>query len=303
MSLLNRGKVRDVYEVNDTTLLFITTDRVSAFDVVLASAIPNKGCLLTLLTAHWSHVLRKALPDLRTHFMTLELPHEIPGALHDLYKNRSMQVKKFQIFKIEAIVRAYLTREAWDSYQADGTVGGIKIPEGLQEGDAFPAGPIYTPSTKADPPEHDEDISEEQAAQIVGKKYAGRIKELSISVFRSAAAYALQRGLILVDTKFEYGLDTETDEVVLVDEILTPESSRFWPAETYKVGKASPNLDKQYLRDWLVDNHLEGKENVVLPVEVIQETEKKYKEAFRILVDKTFEEATGTHTADDVLQS
>ena len=296
LALVNKGKVRDIYSIDATTLLFVTTDRVSAFDVVLNSAIPNKGAILTLMTAHWSRVLRFLLAKLRTHCLALGLPDQVPASLRQSYWPRSMQVHKCRVFKIEAIVRGYLTREAWDSYQLDGTVCGIQLPEGLREGEAFPHGPLYTPSTKADPPEHDEDISEEQAAQVVGSKYAERIKELSLEIFKCASEYALGRGVILVDTKFEFGLDEDSDEVVLIDEILTPESSRFWPAENYEVGKDLLSLDKQYLRDWLVDAELSGQQNVDLPMDVVSTTEKRYKVAFERLVGKPLEEVVGDRT-------
>ncbi|KAI4244109.1 MAG: hypothetical protein L6R40_003093 [Gallowayella cf. fulva] len=293
MSLLSKGKVRDMYEVDNSTLLIVTTDRISAFDVALDTGIPNKGSILTILTAHWAKVLSEAIPDLRTHFVTLGLPPQIPSAQHDIYQHRSMQVHKLLPFKIEAIVRSHLTREAWCSYQVDSTVCGILIPSGLLEGQAFPDGPIYTPSTKAAVGDHDEDISEAQAAEIVGPKYADRIKELSLSIYKIAAAYALERGIIIVDTKFEFGLDTSTDDVVLADEILTPESSRFWPVENYEVGQDSAGLDKQFLRDWLGENGLAGEEGVVLPEEVVKATEAKYREAFARLVGKSLDEGLG----------
>ncbi|KAI4257389.1 MAG: hypothetical protein L6R42_005696 [Xanthoria sp. 1 TBL-2021] len=294
MPLVNKGKVRDIYQVNPSTLLFITTDRISAFDVALANGIPFKGALLTLISAHWSHILTNAIPGLRTHVLTLDLPTQIPHAQQNTYRHRSMQVHNLVPFKIEAIVRGYLTREAWDSYQKDGTVSGISIPAGLQESEAFPDGPIYTPSTKADVGEHDEDISEARAAEIVGSlKYAHRIKELSLEIYKVAHAYAYERGLILADTKFEFGLDGESGEVVLADEILTPESSRFWKKEGYEVGRDAEGVDKQFLRDWLVEKGLEGREGVVLPMEVVRGTEEKYREAFRRLVGKGFEEVVG----------
>lgn len=303
LPLVNKGKVRDVYSIDDSTLLFITTNRVSAFDVVLNSAIPNKGAILTLMTAHWSRVLRFLLPKLRTHSLALGLPDQVPAPLRQSYWLRSMQVHKCRVFKIEAIVRGYLTREAWDSYRVDGTVCGIKLPEGLREGEAFPHGPLYTPSTKADPPEHDEDISEEEAAQIVGLKYAEQIKELSLEIFKSASEYARERGIILVDTKFEFGLNEESDEVVLIDEILTPESSRFWPAANHQLGGDSFSLDKQYLRDWLVENKLDGRQNVDLPLEVVKVTEERYKGAFEKLVGKPFEEVVGDQTGGTGVRS
>ncbi|KAL8769775.1 MAG: hypothetical protein Q9209_004391 [Squamulea sp. 1 TL-2023] len=296
MPLIQKGKVRDVYEVDNKTLLFVTTDRVSAFDVVLVNGIPNKGAILTLLTAHWAEVLTKAIPGLRTHVVSLKLPSQIEDKSQYEYRYRSMQCRKLLPFKIEAIVRGYLTREAWDSYQVDGTVCGIEMPEGLVESQIFPSGPIYTPSTKADAGEHDVDISEEQAAQIVGVRYADRIKELSLSIFEFAQIHAFERGLILVDTKFEFGLDTETDEVVLMDEILTPESSRFWRTKGYRIGHAAENLDKQFLRDWLVEHNLQGQNHVVIHPEVVSKTEEKYKETFAMLVGSSFEKFVDEHT-------
>ncbi|KAL8635004.1 MAG: hypothetical protein Q9226_009400, partial [Calogaya cf. arnoldii] len=273
LPLVNKGKVRDIYSINPSTLLFITTDRVSAFDVALANGIPHKGAILTILTAHWSSVLTASIPGLCTHVLTLEMPTQLPTRLQTLYRNHSMQVRKLVTFKIEAIVRGYLTREAWDSYQKDRTVCGIMMPKGLKESEAFPDGPIYTPSTKADVGEHDEDISKAQAAKLIGSpEHANRIKELSMQIYKTAHAYAWEQGLILPDTKFEFGLDTD-GEVVLADEILTPESSRFWKRKTYVVGKDGDGVDKQFLRDWLVELELQGKRGVVLPESVVKETE------------------------------
>ncbi|KAI4237902.1 MAG: hypothetical protein LQ349_001502 [Xanthoria aureola] len=296
LPLINKGKVRDIYSLNPSTLLFITTDRVSAFDVALATGIPSKGAILTLLTAHWSSVLTTTIPGLRTHVQTLALPSSIPPALHSTHAPRAMQVRRLTPFKIEAIVRGYLTREAWDSYQHDRTVCGIPIhhhADGLQERAPFPDGPLYTPSTKADVGDHDEDISEARAAELVGgAMYADRIKELSLAIYRAAHAYAWARGLVLADTKFEFGREEETGEVVLADEILTPESSRFWKRETYGVGGdgGEEGCDKQFLRDWLVAEGLQGKEGVVLPGEVVRGTEERYRECFRRLVGREVEE-------------
>ncbi|KAG7007253.1 short chain dehydrogenase atnD [Physcia stellaris] len=289
--LVNKGKVRDVYKLDEKTLFIVTTDRISAFDVNLATPIPQKGALLTLLTAHWAHILTTHLPHLRTHVHSLSLPPQLPSALHHAYLGRSMQVSQLRPFKIEAIVRAHLAYEAFNSYCCDDTVCGIPIEVVLDEGDAFPRGPIYTPSTKAAVGEHDVDITEAEAARIVGEKYAGRIKELAMEVFSVAYRYALQRGLVLVDTKFEFGLDVESDEVVLMDEILTPESSRFWFVEGWRVGKKFEGVDKQYLRDWLCEKDLDGVEGVVLPEEVVSKTMRTYGVAFERLVGKSFGEA------------
>ncbi|KAI4132667.1 MAG: hypothetical protein LQ338_000607 [Usnochroma carphineum] len=289
MPLIARGKVRDLYEVDDSTLLFVTTDRVSAYDVIMGNGIPNKGILLCLMTAHWFKVLAAAIPDLRTHFITLDLPSPIPANLREQYQNRSMQVQKLKVFKIEAIVRGYITGSAWSSYQKDGTVCGINIQPGLRQSEAFPRGPIYTPSTKAELGGHDENIHPDKAAEIVGAKYAKRIEELALSLYNHGAAYAMERGIIIADTKFEFGLDKETDQVVLVDEVLTPDSSRFWPADSYRIGESQPSFDKQCLRDWLTSQGLKGKENVEMPDEVIAKTQGKYREAFERLTGQNME--------------
>ncbi|KAL8908921.1 MAG: hypothetical protein Q9207_000497 [Kuettlingeria erythrocarpa] len=281
--LVARGKVRDLYEIDSSTLLFVTTDRISAYDVVMDNGIPNKGVLLCLMTTHWFKVLSAVIPGLRTHFVTLDLPPQVPANIRGQYQNRSMQVQKLEIFKIEAIVRGYITGSAWSSYKKHGSFVGIKIPPGLHESEAFPGGPIYTPSTKAELGEHDENIHPDKAAEIVGAKYARRIENLAISLYKHAAAYALERGIIIADTKFEFGLDKETDEVVLVDEVLTPDSSRFWSAASYRVGEPQLSFDKQPLRDWLTSQDLKGKDNVNMPDDVVTMTEEKYREAFEKL--------------------
>lgn len=200
-----------------------------------------------------------------------------------------MLVRKLKVFPVEAIVRGYITGSAWSSYKKTGEVNGRKMPQDLQESQELPE-PIYTPSTKAELGQHDENISTEQAAQIVGEKYAKRIEELSLSIYKAARDYAKEKGIIIADTKFEFGLDEATDEVVLVDEVLTPDSSRFWSKETYKVGQSQDSFDKQFLRDWLTKNGLKGKEGVTMPQDVVDATRAKYLEAFKILTGKTLEE-------------
>lgn len=200
-----------------------------------------------------------------------------------------MLVRKLKVFPIEAIVRGYITGSAWSSYKKTGAVNGKKMPEGLQESQELPE-PIYTPSTKAELGQHDENISTEQAARIVGEKYAKRIEELSLQVYKAARDYARQKGIIIADTKFEFGLDEGTDEVVLVDEVLTPDSSRFWSKDAYKVGQNQNSFDKQYLRDWLTKNGLKGKEGVEMPEDVVEATRAKYLEAFQILTGKSLQE-------------
>ncbi len=199
-----------------------------------------------------------------------------------------MLVRKLKVFPVEAIVRGYITGSAWSSYKKTGEVNGKKMPPALQESQEFPE-PIYTPSTKAELGQHDENISTEQAAQILGEKYAKRIEDLSLQLYKAARDYAREKGIIIADTKFEFGLDEETDEVVLVDEVLTPDSSRFWSKDTYKVGQSQDSFDKQFLRDWLTKNGLKGKDGVEMPEDVVAATRAKYLEAFQILTGRSLE--------------
>ncbi|KAL8694477.1 MAG: hypothetical protein Q9218_000890 [Villophora microphyllina] len=302
LRLIARGKVRDLYEVDNGTILLVTTDRISAFDGMMSNGIPNKGCLLTLMTTHWSRLLSAAIPGLRTHLITLDLPKEIPldskvKGLRDQYVNRSMQVQKLEPFKLEAIVRGYITGSAWKSYKADRTVCGIKIEPWLRESEAFPGGPIYTPSTKAEQGAHDENIHPDKAREVVGAKYAARIEELALACYNYAAKYALEKGgIIIADTKFEFGLDKETDEVVLMDEILTPDSSRFWLADAHKVGETPPSFDKQYLRDWLISQDLRYKPGVEMPDEIVAKTDEKYREAFKRITGADYRSVGNTVT-------
>lgn len=242
------------------------------------------------MTAFWFRYLEKQIPGLKTHFISLDIPASAPQATRTQLHHRSMQVRRLKIFPIEAIVRGYITGSAWSSYKKSGQVNGQKVAAGLQESQEFPQ-PLYTPSTKAELGQHDENISIEEAAKIVGDKYAKRIEDLSIKIYTTAKEYAKKQGIIIADTKFEFGLDEETDEVVLVDEVLTPDSSRFWSAEKYEVGRSQDSLDKQTLRDWLTKNGLKGKEDVSMSDEVVRLTSSKYEEAFRILTGKTLEEA------------
>ena len=199
-------------------------------------------------------------------------------------------MRKLKVFPVEAIVRGYITGSAWSSYKKNGEVNGKKLAEGLQESQELPE-PIYTPSTKAELGQHDENISKEAAAGIVGEKYAQRIEDLSLKIYKTARDYAKEKGIIIADTKFEFGLDEETDEVVLIDEVLTPDSSRFWSSATYKVGQGQDSFDKQFLRDWLTKNGLKGKEEVAMPDDVVQATRAKYSEAFFILTGRSLQQA------------
>lgn len=288
------GKVRSLYQVDEQTLLFIATDRISAYDVIMSNGIPNKGRLLTLLSAHWFSILTVSLPSLKTHFLTLELPASVPSKLVSSLKCRSMLVRKLQIFPIEAIVRGYITGSAWSEYTKSATVHGMPMPTGLLESQEFPKGAIYTPSTKAEAGKNDKNIHPDQAAEIVGDKYAKKIEELSLQLYNTAKAYAWERGIIIADTKFEFGLDTKTDEVILADEVLTPDSSRFWSRETYAVGRSQDSFDKQFLRNWLVKEGLKGKEDVAMVDHIVRRTGDKYVEAFEKLTGRKYREALAT---------
>ena len=291
LPLLARGKVRDLYEIDPQTLLFVATDRISAYDKVLANGIPSKGRLLTLLSKHWFDVLSKAIPDLKTHFISLDLPPAITqgSAQYQQLQDRSMQVRKLRILPIEAIVRGYITGSAWSEYCRSRTVHGQSFTEELQESAPFPSGPIYTPSTKAPAGEKDENITRERAAEIVGPRYAARVEELALQLYKSASEYARERGIVIADTKFEFGVDDETDDVVLVDEVLTPDSSRFWDAERYEVGRAQESFDKQFLRDWLVENDLKDRQAVMMPDDVVEKTWRRYRDVYERLVGSKYE--------------
>ncbi|KAK4192531.1 phosphoribosylaminoimidazole-succinocarboxamide synthase [Podospora australis] len=287
---LTSGKVRDLYDIDDKTLLFVTTDRISAYDVIMGNGVPSKGAVLTQLSAHWFKVLSDRIPGLKTHFLTLQPPAGLSAADKAVVHGRSMQVRKLKVFPVEVIVRGYITGSAWNEYKKEGTVHGLPMPTGLQQCSKFPKA-IYTPSTKAELGEHDENISPEQAAKILGDKYASRIEELALKVYNTAAEYAAERGIIIADTKFEFGLDEETDDIVLIDEVLTPDSSRFWPADEYEVGRDQNSFDKQFLRNWLTSEGLKGKDGVEMPADIADATSARYLDAFKRLTGKTLDEA------------
>ena len=227
---LSSGKVRDIFVVDSSTLLFVASDRISAYDAILANGIPNKGAILTLASAHWFGLLPTLVPNLRTHFVSLTIPPSLPlpDDSRAALKNRSMVVRKLRVLPIEAIVRGYLAGSAWKEYQAKGTAHGIKLPAGLRQCEKLPE-PLYTPSTKAPAGEHDENIHPDQAVEILGPDHAAKVQELSLKIYTAAAEYAAARGVIIADTKFEFAVDEE-GAVVLADEVLTPDSSRFWDA-------------------------------------------------------------------------
>lgn len=287
------GKVRDLFDLDEKTLLFVSSDRTSAYDVVMDNGIPGRGAILTMISAFWFRVLSERVPGLRTHFVTLDPPAgRLTPEEAALVRGRSMQVRKFKVFPVEAIVRGYITGSAWAEYQESGTVCGLAMPKGLRQCEAFPQGPIYTPSTKAELGQHDENISPERAAEIIGDKaLAARVEELALAVYAAGRDYAAERGILIADTKFEFGLDEETGEVVLVDECLTPDSSRMWPADRYEVGRDQESFDKQIIRNWLTREGLKGKQGVKLADDVRDGTLQKYKEVFQRLTGKSFEQA------------
>ncbi|KAK4609125.1 Phosphoribosylaminoimidazole-succinocarboxamide synthase [Fulvia fulva] len=277
------GKVREIFEVDEETLLFVATDRISAYDVILENGVPSKGPILTTISNFWFNLIHSKIPGIKTHLISTQLPSSIPDDVKNQLEGRSMVVRRTPVVPLESIVRGYITGSAWSEYKSKGTVHGMKMPEGMKESEKFPKA-VWTPSTKAEQGEHDENISKDRAIQIVGEDVAKRIEEASLEIYELAHAYALSRGIIIADTKFEFGLDPVTNELILIDEVLTPDSSRCWPKEQYEVGKAQSSYDKQYLRDWLTREGLKGKEGVAMPEAVVRETERKYREAMEMLM-------------------
>jgi phosphoribosylaminoimidazole-succinocarboxamide synthase len=276
LRLRNRGKVRDIYDVDDQHLLIVTTDRLSAFDVVLPDPIPGKGAVLTAMSNFWFARMRAAIPNQLTD-TPLEKILKDPAERKQV-EGRATLVKKLKPLPVEAIVRGYIVGSGWKEYKTSGTVCGIRLPAGLKEADRLPE-PIFTPSTKADIGQHDENISFDKAAELLGRDMAEKVKNASLTIYKECAAYALTRGIIIADTKFEFGLD-EKGTLTLIDEVLTPDSSRFWPADQYQPGANPPSYDKQYVRDYLESIGWNKKPPAPkLPAEVIAKTAEKYREA------------------------
>lgn len=277
------GKVRDIYDCGDA-LLMVASDRISAYDFVLPDEIPSKGEVLTRISAFWFDRFGDIVPN---HLLSLD-PDDFPeefAPYRDYLEGRAMLVRKAKPLPVECIVRGYLTGSGKKTYDADGTVCGIKLPEGLVEASELPE-PLFTPSTKAALGDHDENISFEECERIVGPEVAAQLRDLSIELYRAAASYARERGIIIADTKFEFGL--VDGSVVLIDECLTPDSSRFWPADSYEEGRVQPSYDKQYVRDWLSANwDMEG-EPPHLPQDVVDGTASRYREAFEIICGEPF---------------
>jgi phosphoribosylaminoimidazole-succinocarboxamide synthase len=280
LPLLHRGKVRDIYAVDEDHLLIVTTDRLSAFDVILPDPIPGKGRVLHQISDFWFNQTRHILPNHvsnRSLRSVVSDPEECEPLL-----GRAAVVKRLRALPIEAVVRGYLSGSGWKDYQATGTVCGIKLPAGLKLADRLPE-PIFTPATKAAIGEHDENISYAATEKLIGVARAKEVREAALAIYRHAAAHALARGIIIADTKFEFGVDAD-GKLTLIDEVLTPDSSRFWPADTWKPGSSPPSFDKQYVRDYLEtldwNKRAPGPK---LPAEIIARTSEKYHEALRRL--------------------
>ncbi|WP_373100519.1 MULTISPECIES: phosphoribosylaminoimidazolesuccinocarboxamide synthase [Pasteurellaceae] len=273
------GKVRDLYEIDDKRMLMVATDRLSAFDVILDDPIPRKGEILTQISNFWFHKLAPIMPN---HFTGETVYDVLPQAEADAVKNRAVVVKRLKPIKIESIVRGYLTGSGLKDYQQTGTICGLELPPGLVEASKLPQ-PIFTPSSKEEVGNHDINISYAQCEALIGAQLAAQVREKAIALYRAAAEYALSKGIIICDTKFEFGLD-ENGVLTLMDEVLTPDSSRFWSVQTYREGTNPPSFDKQFVRDWLEQSGWNKQPPAPrVPAEVIRKTVDKYQEALDLL--------------------
>ena len=280
LPFLHRGKVRDIYAVGDDKLLVVQTDRLSAFDVILPDPIPEKGSVLTRLSLFWFDKLGHVVPN---HLTGIAPESVVAAAERDQVAGRSMVVKKLKPLMIEAVVRGYVVGSGWKDYRATGAICGIKLPPGLAQAEKLPE-PIFTPATKAPAGQHDENISYNEAADIIGADYARQVRDVSLRLYREAADYAATRGIIIADTKLEFGIDA-SGRLHLIDEILTPDSSRFWPKSGYRTGISPPSFDKQFVRDWLETQPWNKKAPAPkLPADVLAKTSEKYKEALHLLM-------------------
>ena len=284
---VKEGKVREVYDIGDS-LIITATDRISAFDVILKNKVEKKGTILTKMSEFWFDFTKDILPN---HMISTDVKDMPEFFQNERFDGNSMKCKKLEMLPVECIVRGYITGSGWASYCENGTVCGIKLPEGLKESEKLPE-PIYTPSTKAEIGDHDENVSFEQTVINLekiypgkGQEYAEKLRDYTIALYKKCAEYALSKGIIIADTKFEFGLD-ENGNVILGDEMLTSDSSRFWPLEGYEPGKGQPSYDKQFVRDWLKAN---PDSDYLLPEEVIKKTVDKYKEAYELLTGKEFQ--------------
>ena len=282
---VKEGKVREIYDLGDK-LIMVATDRISAFDVILHNMITDKGKVLTQMSKFWFDLTKDVIPNDLISVDVKDMPEFFQN---EKFAGRSTLCKKLTMIPIECIVRGYITGSGWENYKKDGTICGMKLPEGLKECEKLPE-PLYTPSTKAELGDHDENINFEQSITVLEKAFPGRgeeiatkIKDATISVYKKCADYALSKGIIIADTKFEFGLD-EDGNVILADEVLTPDSSRFWRLDQYKVGEGQASFDKQYVRNWLKAN---PDNNATLPEDVVEKTIALYKEAYHMLTGET----------------
>ena len=285
LPLVYRGKVRECYAVGEDKLLMIATDRISAFDVILSVPIPKKGKVLTALTNFWFEKLAQGMP---TQLTGIDPETVVAEDEREQVRGRAMVVKRLKPILIECVARGYIIGGGWKDYQATGCVCGIKLPEGLKQAEKLPE-PIFTPAAKAEVGTHDENISFEKVVELYGESIATQLRDLTISLYKKAADFAATKGIIIADTKFEFGLD-ENGQVCLMDEVLTPDSSRFWPAESYEVGMSPPSYDKQFIRDWLETQTWDKTPPApVPPAEIIEKTAAKYREALVKLSGKDVE--------------
>ncbi len=276
LPFVHRGKVRDIYAVDDDQLLIVQTDRLSAFDVILPDPIPGKGKLLTALSAFWFAKLASVIPN---HLTGIAPEFVVAAHERDQVADRAFVIRRLEPLPIEAIVRGYIAGSGWKDYQATGAICGIPLPAGLQQAEKIPGGAIFTPSTKAQIGLHDENIALKDVEQQIGKELTAKVSEKAVRLYTEAADYAAQRGIIIADTKFEFGLDA-AGELYLIDEVLTPDSSRFWPVDQYRIGISPPSYDKQFVRDWLETQDWNKKPPApALPENVIRQTMEKYREA------------------------
>lgn len=282
LKLLSRGKVRDIYEVESDKLLLVTTDRISAYDVIMPNPIEDKGKILNQITLFWMDMFKDIVPN---HLIASKVD-DYPEVLHkyrDQLEGRSVLVKKATPLPIECIVRGYITGSGWKDYLATGQVCGHNLPEGLKESEMLEQ-PLFTPSTKAELGEHDENISVEKAMEMLGSELLEKVQEVTLSIYRRGRDYAREKGIIIADTKFEFGL--VDGELIIIDEVLTPDSSRFWPVEGYEAGKSQPSFDKQFLRDWLTEIKFNKQPPAPeIPEEIATKTREKYMEAYTLLTE------------------
>ncbi len=281
LQLLQRGKVRDIYDIDDDNLLIVQTDRVSAFDVVLPTPIPGKGAILTGISQFWFNKLAHILPN---HLTGIAPESVVTAEEKNQVASRAFVVKKLKPLPVEAIVRGYLSGSGWKDYQRSSSICGIALPNGLREAEKIPGGAIFTPSTKAASGLHDENIAYAECERLLGSELAKKVSRCAISLYTEATEHAYTRGIIIADTKFEFGLD-ETNQLYLIDEALTPDSSRFWPIEDYQPGHNPPSYDKQFIRDWLEQINWDKQPPAPsIPPGILEKTIQKYQQAYQILI-------------------